>query len=160
VAPSASDVAITNLPAGCNEISLRTTTGEQIDLNGVWVVDESDEGVPATWWIHTAGDCIWGTGIYDDYREDEFSVAASVQTMEGTISPNFVIDSTVVLLGPVGTLAPGFGPPARVATVRWSIVDDGGGTVNLEEDRESGAYGPRCPDPLYCPAPLILQRPD
>jgi hypothetical protein len=155
--PSPSVAPATGLPAGCAEVDLRVpSTGEALDLEGIWVV-EPDDGIPATWWMQPFGDCIWGTGTYDEIPEGFTAEAASVQTMQGTINNDFTIDSTVVLLGP----HPEFATPNLFAEVRWRIVFEDAGSVTLVEDREPGVAGPRCPDPVgYCPAPLILRPQD
>jgi hypothetical protein len=147
----------TGLPAGCNDIDMRVpSTGEALDLEGTWFVDPAD-GIPATWWTQPFGDCIWGTGIYDEIPEGFTAEAASVQTMQGTINNDFTIDSTVVLLG----LHPEFVTPDLFAEVHWRIEFDDAGSVTLVEDREPGVAGPRCPDPVgYCPAPLVLRPRD
>ena len=126
-----------------------------MDLNGAWI--QSDEGgaLPATWWILSMGDCIWGTGILDGFTEDEFLPRSdSVQSLQGTVGNDFVIDGTIVLLGP----RPDFVVPQSFAEVRIIIDFDDDGQIILREERVPGVQGPRCRDPiLFCPAPLVLR---
>lgn len=147
--------AVGNVPAGCEPIDLRSPAGEAVDLNGIWIQDEEGGRRPAKWWIQTLGDCIWGTGIFDDYTEDEFSSRPdSVQGLQGRVGNDFVIDSTIVLLGPY----PSFVTPHIHAEVRLLIEFDPAGGITLVEDRIPGVQGPRCPDPVgYCPPPLVLR---
>jgi hypothetical protein len=149
--------AVGNLPPGCEPIDLRSSAGEPVDFNGIWIQDEEEGRRPAKWWIRTLGDCIWGTGIFDDYTEDEFFARPdSVQGLQGRVGNDFVIDSTIVLLGPRPTMA----LPQTLAEVRLLIEFDPAGQVTLREDRIPGVQGPRCPEPLtVCPQPLLL-RPD
>jgi hypothetical protein len=144
-----------NLPAGCEPINLRSPAGEPVDLNGIWIQDEKEGRFPSKWWLRTLGDCIWGTGIYDDYTEDPlFALSYSVQGLQGKVGNDFVIDSTIVHLGP----HPAFVRPQYLAEVRLLIEFDAAGEINLREDRIPGIQGPRCPDPLVlCPAPLLLR---
>ena len=145
-----------NLPPGCEPINLRSPAGEPVDLNGIWIQDEKGGGRPAKWWIRTFGDCIWGTGIFDDYTEEDFFARAdSVQGLQGRVGNDFVIDSTIFLLGPYPT----FAVPQLLAEVRLLIEFDPAGQVTLREDRIPGVQGPRCPEPLaVCPQPLLLRR--
>jgi len=157
VPPTASPAAaVSYLPPGCEPIDLRSPAGEAVDLNGIWIQDEKGGGRPAKWWIRTLGDCIWGTGIFDDYTEDEFSARAdSVQGLQGRVGNDFVIDSTIVLLGPYPTWA----VLQLLAEVRLLIEFDADGQIILREDRVPGVEGPRCPDAVsYCPEPLVLRR--
>lgn len=149
--------AVGNLPTGCEPIDLRSPAGVVVDLSGIWFQDEEGSARPAKWWIRAFGDCIWGSGTYDDYTEDEFLARAeSVQVLQGRVGNDFVIDSTIVLLGP----HPSFAVLQYVAEVRLLIEFDPAGEVTLREDRIPGVLGPRCPDPVgYCPAPLLLRPP-
>ena len=151
-----SATAIGNLPPGCEPIDLRSPSGEAVDLNGIWVQDEQGSARPAKWWIQTLGDCLWGSGMYDDYTEDVFLARAeSVQALQGTVSNDFVIEGTIVLLGP----HPSFAVLQLHSEVRLLIEFDSTGEVTLREERAPGIQGPRCPDPVgYCPAPLLLRR--
>ncbi len=145
---------VRNLPPGCDPIDLRSPDGQAVDLNGIWIQGGEGGGTPATWWIRTVGDCIWGTGIFDDYAEGVFAFEYSpdaVQGLQGRMGDDFVIDSTIVFLGPC---------PCGVqylAEARIIIDFDDDGQIILREDREPGAEGPRCPV-FYCPDPLVLRR--
>jgi len=107
------------------------------------------------WWFRTLGDCIWGTGISDAYTEDAFLRRPDfVQGLQGRVGNDFVIDGTIVLLGPLSS----FALPQFFAEVRIIIDFDDDGQVILREDRTPGVQGPRCPDPIsFCPAPLLLR---
>ena len=156
VPPTESPAAeVGNLPPGCEPIDLRSPAGEAVDLTGIWIQDDEESRQPSTWWIRTEGDCIWGTGIFDDYTEDPlFAHPMSVQGMQGRVGNGFVIDSTIVLLYP----HPSFGVPQNVAEVQLLIEFDPAGEITLREDRVPGVQGPRCPEPLFlCPAPLLLR---
>ena len=144
--------AVGNLPPGCEPIALRSPAGEAVDLNGIWIQDDQEGRQAAKWWIRTLGDCIWGTGIYDVYTEDPVSAQPfSVQGLQGRVGNDFVIDATIILLGPHAA-------PQYLAEVQLRIEFDPAGEIILREDRTPGAQGPRCPDPaLYCPAPLLLR---
>lgn len=145
-----------NLPPGCDPIELRSTSGQTVDLDGIWIQDEEDGRQPSKWWIRSFGDCVWGSGIYDDYTEDAvLARAASVQVLQGRIGNDFVIDGTIVLLGPG---RPVITTPQFTAEVRIIIDFDDDGQVMLREDRVPGVQGPRCPNPVgYCPLPLLLR---
>lgn len=147
--------AVSNLPTGCEPINLLSPAGEPVDLNGIWIQDDKEGRLPSKWWIQTLGDCIWGTGILDDYTEDPlFALSFSVQGLQGRVGNDFVIDSTIVLLGPRPTMA----LPQTLAEVRLLIEFDPAGQVTLREDRIPGVQGPRCPEPLaVCPQPLLLR---
>ncbi|MEK6191445.1 MAG: hypothetical protein AABM41_03860 [Chloroflexota bacterium] len=146
-----------NLPPGCEPINLRSPAGEAVDLEGIWIQDEKEGRQPSTWWIRAFGDCVWGAGTYDVYTDDAFLARAdSVQALQGRLGTDFVIDGTIVLLGPY----PDFAVPQSFAEVRLLIEFDEAGEITLREDRVPGLQGPRCPDPVgYCPPPLLL-RPD
>jgi hypothetical protein len=148
--------AVGNLPSGCEPIDLRSPAGEAIDLNGIWIQDEEPSARPAKWWIQAFGDCIWGSGTYDDYTEDEFLARAdSVQVLQGRMGNDFVIEGTIVLLGPSHARIVVL---QRHSEVRLVIDFDGDGQITLREDRVPGVQGPRCPDPaVYCPLPLLLR---
>lgn len=148
--------AVGNLPPGCEPIDLRSPSGEAVDLNGIWIQDEQGGRQPAKWWIRTLGDCIWGSGIYDDYTEDEdLAHADSVQLLQGRLRNDFVVDGAIVLLGP----HPAFAVRQYLAEVRLLIEFGPEGEITLREDRIPGVQGPRCPDAVgYCPAPLVLSR--
>lgn len=157
VPPTESPTAVGNLPLGCEPINLRSPAGETVDLNGIWIQDDKEGRRPSKWWIRTLGDCIWGTGIFDDYTEDEFALSFSVQGLQGRVGNDFAIDSTIVLLGPH---PPSVGPE-YLAEVRLLIDFDSAGEIILREDRIPGVQGPRCPEPLgVCPAPLVLRQKD
>lgn len=147
--------AVSNLPTGCEPIDLRSPAGEPVDLNGIWIQDDQESRQPSKWWIRTLGDCIWGTGIYDDYTEDPlFALSFSVQGLQGRVGNDFVIDSTIVHLGPHPALA----LPQYLAEVRLLIEFDASGEITLREDRIPGVEGPRCPLSFnLCPAPLVLR---
>jgi hypothetical protein len=154
--PTASEAAeVGNLPSGCDPIDLRSTTGEAVELTGIWIQDANEGRQPSTWWIRALGDCVWGTGIYDEYTDDEFLARAeSVQVLRGRVGNDFGIDGTIVLLGP----HPAFAVLQYHADVRIEIDIDADGRITLREDRVPGIQGPRCPDPVgYCPAPLLLR---
>jgi len=154
--PAESSAAeVGNLPPGCDPIDLRTTSGQTVDLNGIWIQDEIEGRQPSKWWIRALGDCVWGSGIYDTYTEDEFlSRSDSVQVLQGRVGNDFVIEGTIVLLGP----HPAFAVLQYHADVRIQIDIDSDGGITLREDRVPGLQGPRCPDPVgYCPAPLLLR---
>jgi len=156
VLPTGSPAAeVGNLPPACEPINLRSPAGEPVDLNGIWIQDDREGRQAAKWWIRTLGDCIWGTGIYDDYTEDPlFALSFSVQGIQGRVGNNFVIDSTIILLGP----HPTFVRPQYLAEVQLLIEFDAAGEITLREDRIPGVQGPRCPEPLVvCPAPLLLR---
>ncbi len=144
-----------NLPTGCEPIDLRSPAGEPVDLNGIWVQDDKEGRRPSKWWIRTLGDCIWGTGIFDEYTEVVIAAdPGHVQTFHGTVANDFTIDSDIVLVGPrfVYLELPIF------AEVRLLIEFDPAGEIILREDRIPGVQGPRCLDPLsFCPAPLLLR---
>ena len=141
-----------NLPPGCEPINLRSPAGEAVDLTGVWIQDEEEGRQPARWWIRALGDCIWGTGTYDVYTEDVH--ADSVQVLQDRLGNDFVIEGTIVLLGPHLS----FATPEYFSEVRLLIEFDQASEITLREDRIPGVEGPRCPDPfLYCPAPLLLR---
>ncbi len=144
-----------NLPPGCDPIDLRTPSGQTVDLTGIWIQDEKEGRQPSKWWIRTLGDCIWGTGTYDDYTEDAFLTRAdSVQVFQGRMGNDFVIDGTIVLLGS----PPFFAVVQFFAEVRIIIDFDDDGQIMLREDRAPGVQGPSCPDPVYyCPLPLLLR---
>jgi len=150
-----SPAEVRNLPPGCAPIDLRTTSGQAVDLTGIWIQDENEGRVPSKWWIRALGDCVWGTGIYDTYSEDAFlSRSESVQVLQGRVGNDFVIEGTIVLLGP----HPAFAVLQYRADVRIQIDIDAEGRITLREDRLPGIQGPRCPDPVgYCPAPLLLR---
>jgi hypothetical protein len=145
-----------NLPPGCESLALRSPVGEDVDLTGIWIQDANEGREPSKWWIRTFGDCIWGNGIYDVYTEDEgLARSASVQVLQGRVGTDFVIDGTVVLLGPG---SPSLTVPQFIAEVRIIIDFDDDGQIMLREDRVPGVQGPRCPNPLgYCPLPLLLR---
>ena len=145
-----------NLPPGCEPIDLLSPAGEPVNLNGIWIQDDNEGRFPSKWWIQTLGDCIWGTGIFDDYNEDPLvSHPMAVQGLQGRVGNDFVIDSTIVLLGPRPTMA----LVQTLAEVRLLIEFDPAGQVTLREDRIPGVQGPRCPEPLaVCPQPLLLRR--
>ena len=148
--------AVGNLPPGCEPIELRSPAGEPVNLNGIWIQDDKEGRFPSKWWIQTLGDCIWGTGIFDDYTEDPLVAhPMAVQGLQGRVGNDFVIDSTIVLLGPRPTMA----LPQTLAEVQLLIEFDSAGEITLREDRIPGVQGPRCPDPIsLCPAPLLLRR--
>jgi hypothetical protein len=155
--PTESEAAeVSNLPSGCEPIDLRSPAGVAVDLNGIWIQDDKEGRQPSKWWIQTLGDCIWGAGIFDDYTEDPLVAhPMAVQGLQGRVGNDFVIDSTIVLLGPRPTMA----LPETLAEVRLLIEFDPEGQVTLREDRIPGVQGPRCPDPLVvCPQPLLLRR--
>jgi hypothetical protein len=156
VLPTESPAAVGNLPTGCEPINLRSPAGEAVDLNGIWVQDAQGSAQPSKWWIQTFGNCIWGSGIYDDYSEDVFLARAeSVQALQGMVSNDFVIEGTIVLLGP----HPAFAVLQLHSEVRLLIEFDVQGEITLREDRVPGVQGPRCPDAVgYCPAPFLLRR--
>ena len=145
-----------NVPSGCEPIDLRSPAGQTVDLNGIWIQDEKEGRRPAKWWIQTFGDCIWGSGTYDDYTEVEFLARAdSVQVLQGRIGNDFVIEGTIVLLGPSHAQIVVL---QRHAEVRLLIEFDDDGQIMLREDRVPGVRGPRCPNPDgYCPLPLLLR---
>ena len=149
--------AVGNLPPGCEPIDLLSPAGEPVNLNGIWIQDDNEGRFPSKWWIQTLGDCIWGTGIFDDYTEDPLvahPMAESVQVLQGRVGNDFVIDGTIVLLGPQSS----FQVPQYFAEVRLLIEFDSEGEITLREDRVPGVQGPRCPDPVgYCPLPLLLR---
>jgi hypothetical protein len=75
--------------------------------------------------------------------------------MLGRVGNDFVIDSTIVLLGP----HPTFVSLQYLAEVQLRIEFDSAGEITLREDRIPGIQGPRCPNPLgVCPQPLHLRR--
>jgi hypothetical protein len=155
--PTASEAAeVGNLPSGCDPIDLRSTTGEAVELTGIWIQDANEGRQPSKWWIRAFGDCVWGSGTYDDYTEDAFLTrAASVQVLQGRMGNDFVIDGTIVLLGPG---RPSLTVPQFIAEVRIIIDFDDDGQIMLREDRVPGVQGPRCPDAVgYCPLPLLLR---
>jgi hypothetical protein len=155
--PTESEAAgVSNLPSGCEPIELRSPAGEPVNLNGIWIQDDQEGRFPSKWWIQTLGDCIWGTGIFDDYTEDPLvSHPMAVQGLQGRVGNDFVIDSTIVLLGPRPTLA----IVQTLAEVRIIIDFDPAGEITLREDRILGVQGPRCPEPqTLCPQPLLLRR--
>jgi hypothetical protein len=156
VPPSETPAEVSNLPPGCEPIELRSPAGEPVNLNGIWIQDDNEGRFPSKWWIQTLGDCIWGAGIFDDYTEDPLVAhPMAVQGLQGRVGNDFVIDSTIVLLGPRPTMA----LPQTLAEVRLLIEFDPAGQVTLREDRIPGVQGPRCPDPLVvCPQPLLLRR--
>lgn len=138
---------VSNLPPGCDPIDLRSTTGEPVELTGIWIQDQEGGRQPSEWWIRTLGDCIWGTGL------DEASRPDSVQALQGRVGNDFVIEGTIVLLG----IDPSQGLQYH-ADVRIQIDIDADGGITLREDRLPGLQGPRCPDPVgYCPLPLLLR---
>jgi hypothetical protein len=141
-----------NLPAGCEPIHLRSPAGEAVDLTGIWIQDEDEDRLASTWWIRALGDCVWGSGISDNYSEDPRP--DSVQVLQGRVGNDFVIDGTIVLVGP----PPFFVVPQFFAEVRLLIEFAPEGEITLREDRIPGIQGPRCPDAVgYCPAPLVLR---
>jgi hypothetical protein len=144
-----------NLPPGCEPINLRSPAGEAVNLTGVWIQDEEEGPQPARWLIRALGDCIWGTGTYDTYTEEEFLARSdSIQVLQGRVGNDFVIEGTIVLLGPHLT----FATPEYFSEVRLLIEFDQASEITLREDRIPGVEGPRCPDPVtYCPAPLLLR---
>jgi hypothetical protein len=111
-----------------------------------------------TWWIQTAGDCVWGAGQVEDVPPPE-AVSASVddvQSLNGRIGSDFVITGDIIWLAPLPISSPG--NPARYAALRMLIEFDDAGGIVLREDRQPGVEGPRCPDPGgYCPNPLVLR---
>ena len=144
------------LPPGCESITLRSPTGEIVNLDGEWVQDVPLESRPMTWWWRDHGDCVSAAG-----SADLATIPAPgpwhVQSFSGRMTPDFHIDGEAVLLGP-----PAFGEEAvSWAAVRFLIEFDDTGEVILREDREPGVQGPRCPAPqgAYCPDPLVLVRP-
>jgi hypothetical protein len=155
VLPTESPATVGNLPTGCDPIDLRTTAGEAVDLAGIWIQDDEGGRLPSKWWIRTEGDCIWGTGIADNYTELGLGARPdSVQTLHGTIDSDFSVDGTIALLGP----HPAFAVLHYSTRVRMDIVVDATGGITLREDRVPGVQGPRCPDALgYCPPPLLLR---
>jgi hypothetical protein len=108
------------------------------------------------WWIRSFGDCVFGTGIADEYTEETFFARSDmVQALRGNVRPDFSIDGSIALLGPT---APFTADRPLDAEVRILIVFDDAGGITLREDRERGVLGPRCPDPSnYCLAPLLLR---
>jgi hypothetical protein len=156
VPPTEIPAEVGNLPSGCDPIDLRSPDGQAVDLNGTWIQGGEGGRTAATWWIRTVGDCIWGTGIFDDYTEGRgVDQPDSVQGLQGRMGDDFVIDSTIVFLGP----HPGRAILQYRAEVRIILDFDDDGQIILREDREPGVAGPRCPDPVnYCPPPLVLRR--
>ena len=143
-----------NLPPGCQPIDLRSPAGDAVELTGIWIQDADEGRQPSKWWIRAFGDCVWGSGIYDAYTEDEFFVAESVQVLLGRMGSDFVIDGAIALVGP----HPDFATSESFAEVRLLIEFDSEGEITLREDRAPGVQGARCPDPVgYCPAPLLLR---
>jgi hypothetical protein len=140
------------LPPGCHPIELNSPDGEAVSLDGIWVQDPS-VGRPYTWWIRAQGDCVWGTGIVDDYADTGASANhVEVQTFSGVLTQAFTITGEIVSLGPN---PPGFLPPIY-SPIRFKVEFKNGQTT-LREDREPGVQGPRCPDPAgFCPPPLLL----
>ena len=144
-----------NLPPGCQPIDLRSPAGDAVELTGIWIQDADEGRQPSKWWIRAFGDCVWGSGIYDAYTEDEFFARAdSVQVLLGRMGSDFVIDGAIALVGP----HPDFGTSESFAEVRIIIDFDDDGQIMLREDRVPGVQGPRCPDAVgYCPLPLLLR---
>lgn len=152
---SGSDAGDGPLPAGCEPIALVTTEGERLELDGIWVQDEGEERRPMTWWIRTSGDCLWGTGVADNFPSELADRRPDdVQNLTGTLRQDFTIASEVVWLG----THPAYATPQYYAEVDLIIEPDADGVITLREDREPGVEGPHCPQPLaFCPAPLLLR---
>ena len=143
---------ISGLPPGCQPISLlNATTGDRIDLDGVWVQVVQEGAARMTWWIRTQGDCLWGSGSAD-LATIPNPIQWDVQTLRGRITTAFTIEGEIVQVGPKGSEEPQY-----YADARFFIEFDDAGGVSLREDREPGVEGPRCPAPgAFCPDPLVL----
>ena len=109
-----------------------------------------------TWWVRTAGDCVWGVGTVEEVpaAADPFTV----QSLRGRVGSDFVIVGEITSVGPpdpILVLTPVYAP------VRFIIDFDARGTV-LREDRVVGEPGPRCPmmPNTICTPPLILRPMD
>jgi hypothetical protein len=135
-------------------INLRGPTGDPIVLDGRWVEVDA-EAEPMTWWIRTQGDCVWGSGQVEDVQPGQVPVPWLVQSLNGVIGSDFVITGEILLLGPMT-----FSPQPPYSPLRMLIEVDDAGEVLLREDRDPGVPGPRCPDPNFCPDPVVLQRAD
>jgi len=143
-----------NLPPGCEPIDLRTPSGERVDLDGTWIEVDTPGATPATWWIRTLGDCVWGVGKVDEFPENPGP--DTVQHLRGKVRTDFVIEGEIVLVGPAVATAIAATAYARVELI---IEFDEAGLINLREDREHGVQGPRCPNPPFdCPRPVVLRR--
>lgn len=159
VAPTASGEpspsAIEPPAAECPSIELRGPTGELVDLNGIWVQDADLNAKAMKWWLWSFGECVWGTGISENYSEEDGpgATADQVQALRGTMRSDFSIEGAMVLLGP----HPSVENPIREAEVTILIRFDDDGGITLLEDREPGAAGPRCMHQSYCLAPLVLR---
>lgn len=109
-----------------------------------------------TWWIRTAGDCVWGVGTVN-----EVPVAAdpfTVQSLRGRIGSDYVIEGEIASVGPPDpflVLTPVYAP------VRFIVDFDERGTF-LREDRVPADRGPRClgVPSAFCAPPLILRPAD
>jgi len=142
------------LPPGCGPIDLRTPSGERVDLDGTWIEVDTPGATPATWWIRTLGDCVWGVGKVDEFPENPGP--DTVQHLRGKVRTDFVIEGEIVLVGPAVATAIAATAYARVELI---IEFDEAGLINLREDREHGVQGPRCPNPPFdCPRPVVLRR--
>jgi hypothetical protein len=137
------------LPPGCEPINLTSPTGERINLEGTW------EGQEMTWWIETAGNCVWGAGLIPSVltAPNASTLPHMVQSLNGYLGSDFVITGEIL------NLAVPVAPGSPWAELRMLVSFDEAGEIILREDREPGVLGPRCPSPdLYCPAPLVLER--
>ena len=157
VQPSAtpSNVAVSNLPPGCEPHNLRSATGERIDLDGTWIEDVDEADLPMTWWIRTQGDCVWGAGTMHDVAPTVIN-PGTVQTIRGRLGSDFVIDGEILRLGPYSSFdaaRPIYSP------IRLQVDFDDDGQVVLREDRIYGEQGPRCGDSVIFCAPVLVLRP-
>jgi hypothetical protein len=151
LSPSAAETGV----AECPSVELRGPTGALVNLNGIWVQDADGNAQAMKWWLWSFGECVWATGMTEEYSEEggPGATADQVQAFRGTMRSDFSIEGAMVLLGP----HPPVENPIREAEVRMLIRFDDDGGITLLEDREPGVAGPRCMHENYCPAPLLLR---
>jgi hypothetical protein len=144
------------LPEDCDQIDLRSPTGERVDLTGVWEGDGALVDSDETFWLVQVGDCVYGSAMNPRFLAQAGDGSWTVANLQGHLTSDFRLAATAVIL----IAHP---PYMAVASDLTFLVDwDDEGRIQLHEDREAGEVAARCrPLPLgNCPAPLILERVD
>jgi hypothetical protein len=130
--------------------------GSTVNLDGTWTAETHTSSLPETWWIRTAGDCLWGAGAITGPDLLDNPLAGRVQTLRGKIGQDFVVEGEIVM---VAMPQPAVGAERFFSPLRLRIQFDDDGTVVLREDREYGVVGPRCGDPSIFCIPVLVLRP-
>lgn len=137
--------------------SLLDPNGERLVLDGTWIEDVSAEQAPMTWWIRTAGDCVWGAGTTD---EVPVGSPFRVQAFRGRLGSGFAIVGEIASVGPVEAISENL---PFYAAVRMEVAFDERGIL-IREVRDHGDPGPRCIPGTggqgtagLCPSLLVLR---